>query len=349
VDISITIRGHGEFSSETLVREERPLIFSLMTSGDLKELPVSMQLLLPQAIFKKPGFNDNVVSFFTQDIGNPSICSDLLEFHIGLNETKIKLLKLLISRNNDASLGQHYLLSLYIQLVDANMEKFYEEAKTAAKEGVNSLHPVSQGLALDLWKALLEKDQGFKALDFQDAIFAATKGENNSNRFVWDSALNLWKALVEKVQGVKEPELKKQVFEGAIAAATKVMNKLKHVVRKSVLDLWKALVEKVQGVQDQVLKKQGFDKAIDAARDGMHSFHPEVQISALDLWKALFENGEGLADAQDYLSKMSDTNYFKKAFEQLINEYKPKFEQASLANIVPAGLQPAVAAQVPAA
>jgi hypothetical protein len=160
VYISISIRGHGDFKSETLVRESLPM-FKQMNSGDLKLLPVSMQLLLPQAIFKKQGFNDSVVSFFAQDIGNPSIVSDLLygsdNNQLELNETKIKLLKFLISRNADANVRQRDLLCLYIDVVDANMKKFYKEAIDAATKGMNNKGYLVWNLALNLWKALVRR------------------------------------------------------------------------------------------------------------------------------------------------------------------------------------------------
>jgi hypothetical protein len=150
---------------------------------------------------------------------------------------------------------------------------------------------------------------------------------NSTDSFVQKSALSLWKALVEKGTG----------FDGAIEAATTGMNDL--FLLRSALDLWRALFANVKDVEDK----------INVAKAGMTIPNSNVSRLALDLWKALFEKGEGFADAQKCLSNIPRAARLKQIFEQLINEYKPKFEQSSLANIVPAVRQPAVAAQVPAA
>jgi ADP-ribose pyrophosphatase YjhB (NUDIX family) len=222
----------------------------------------------------------------------------------------------------------------------------FDKATEVAKVGIKSRNDYVWKAVLSLWKALFkfEKDQSFEV-----ALDAAKEGMKIPDYNVRMAALNLWEVLFEKCQGVEDRDFEKQVLNGAIDAATTGMKNLDNDVQSSsssslflwdaLLSLWKALVE----------KDQGFKGAILDASEGMN--HPDnyVRMLAFSLWKSLFEKGEGFADAQECLNNMSDTNDFKKGFEQLINEYKSKFEQASLANIVPAASQPAVAAQVPAA
>jgi hypothetical protein len=174
-------------------------------------------------------------------------------------------------------------------------------------------------LVLDLFVALVEKEQGYKnAIEAASQAMKLAPGEYN----VLDRALHILKAVVKKGQ----------CHDKVIEAASREMKLASNdpIVLGRILDVFEALVE----------KEQGYEKAIEMASQAMKSSVPFVRAKSLELCKVLIEKISSLIGQEPkYKQRIadvsrdiaSDRNELQMQAINLLKEIIKEWKQSSLA------------------
>ncbi len=223
--------------------------------------------------------------------------------------------------------------------------KYESVILTAASKGLISHEQSLSERAMDLFRALFDKGQGY-----QEAIETASKwyqeiidtkdAWNADIGFKYNSALYLFEALLDKDQGYQE----------AIETASKCLMSSNQLLRHSALCLFTELVKKGQGYQEAIAaaskyfaeteaesnsdleiralclftelvkKGQGQKEAIAAASKCLADPHRNIRRKALDVFKALPEGGE--EKLAEIIKGMQNKGEARKFFDSIKEDLK---------------------------
>ncbi|MBM3887001.1 hypothetical protein FJ364_03645, partial [Candidatus Dependentiae bacterium] len=272
---------------------ENLVIFSLYPSGAKAILKKGVLWLQRHYYFLRDLENDAGIKIDTIKLilsadEQPSEVSEIIASKLISTLLEAELKSLLTSISSISSIKGKCIFHKI--LIDRGFTDYYADAIAVAAKGMESLDNSVRRVALDLFKKLFEKEQGFT-----QAAAAARAGMRSKDDGIQRGALALYKALFAKIN----PDMQRGNtgmrwfyntvfgkglgFNEAITAASRAMKSDSVSVQVFALNLYKMLLE----------KGQGFKEAIAAASLGMKSGNPDMQKTALNLYKTLLKKEQG--------------------------------------------------------
>ena len=235
---------------------------------------------------------EHIIHLFAQPIDEADFSSRLPEILATIPYTWMLFVENLLGKHPDQDVARKAIINLYKKLIK-NIAQYNEMEKKnitrnairAAKTATTDQNKDIRNAALNLWKKLFNKGQGFS-----EAIETAKLGTTDQNKDIRDAALHLWKELFSRGQG----------FTEAIETATTAIANPDYNVRITALRL--RLLLFYQG--------QGFDGAIETAKTGINKTNLNSHDNDLDLWRNFFRSGQGFTEAIQFAKiGIKDTNW----------------------------------------
>jgi hypothetical protein len=200
------------------------------------------------------------------------------------------------------------ILELFIALLDKGYG--YAEAEDCATIYLGSHNREVSLAALDLHRALLDRDHGYKAalrsvsshanygpsVDVARELFATLVSKENGYEMLLadikkDNTDGYAQELFTAIECFRKRVNNGQSYVEGLAAAKEGMASDNRFVRLSGLNLFSALFD----------KKQAYSEAIEIANEGVKSFNPDVRESAARLFRMLFNRGRGYRVAAQFV------------------------------------------------